>query len=138
MYGDTMVMRKRVAQLREQGEDIRSMADKLVSQSEDIAWTGRAADSLRSRVRDRASHLRDAANAHDSAASSLERHLTECDLLAESIDEISRKAESLIADAGTRVARADTEISDDDRALTSFEPPPPGHRDWLSIELPGL
>ena len=31
MYGDTLVMRRRAAQLREQGEDIRTMAEQLAS-----------------------------------------------------------------------------------------------------------
>ena len=49
MYGDSGVMRKRAAQLREQGGDIRALADHLVAQTESIAWTGRAADAMRER-----------------------------------------------------------------------------------------
>ena len=59
MYGDSGVMRKRAAQLREQAGDIRALADHLVAQTEGVAWTGRAADAMRERVRDRAAHLRD-------------------------------------------------------------------------------
>ncbi len=91
MYGDTLVMRKRAAQLREQGEDIRAMAEQLVTRSDEVAWSGRAADSMRERVRDRAAHLREAANAHDTAAATLEKHLTECDRLGESIAGIERR-----------------------------------------------
>ena len=65
MYGDTGVMRKRAAQLREQAGDIRSLADHLVAQTEGVAWTGRAADAMRERVRDRAAQLREVAAAHD-------------------------------------------------------------------------
>jgi len=123
MYGDTLVMRKRAVQLREQGDDLRAMAEQLVARSDEIAWTGRAADAMRNRVRDRATHLRETARAHDTAADSLTRHLTECDRLVEAIAGIERRASSLVAE---------------DRALAAFVPPPPGHRDWLDIDLPGL
>jgi hypothetical protein len=147
MYGDTLVMRRRAAQLREQGEDIRAMAEQLVMRSDEVVWTGRAADAMRDRVRERAAHLRDAANAHDVAAASLERHLGECDRLTESIAGIERRASSLVADARTRVARLQTSGDDDavrptatreDQALVAFAPPPSGHKDWLDVELPGL
>ena len=147
MYGDTLVMRRRAAQLREQGEDIRTMAEQLVTRSDEVGWTGRAADAMRDRVRERAAHLRDAANAHDVAAASLERHLGECDRLTESIAGIERRASSLVADARTRVARLQTSGDDDavrptatreDQALVAFAPPPSGHKDWLDVELPGL
>ena len=122
MYGDTLVMRRRAAQLREQGEDIRAMAEQLVTHSDEIAWSGRAADSMRQRVRDRAAHLREAANAHDTAAASLDKHLSECDRLGESIAGMERRA-SVLAE---------------DPALAGFSPPPAGHKDWLTVELPGL
>jgi hypothetical protein len=151
MYGDTVVMRRRAAQLREQGEDIRTMAEQLVTRSDEVAqesgWTGRAADAMRDRVRERAAHLREAANAHDVAAASLERHLGECDRLTESIAGLERRASSLVADARTRVARLQSPGDDDevrptatreDRALVAFVPPPSGHKDWLDVELPGL
>lgn len=151
MYGDTLVMRRRAAQLREQGEDIRTMAEQLVTRSDEVAresgWTGRAADAMRDRVRERAAHLRDAANAHDVAAASLEKHLGECDRLTESIAGIERRASSLVADARTRVARLQGSPDDDavrptatreDQVLVAFAPPPSGHKDWLDVELPGL
>ena len=147
MYGDTLVMRRRAAQLREQGEDIRTMAEQLVTGSDEVVWTGRAADAMRDRVRERAAHLRDAANAHDVAAASLEKHLGECDRLTESIAGIERRASSLVADARTRVARLQGSPDDDavrpaatreDQALVAFAPPPSGHKDWLDVELPGL
>ena len=151
MYGDTLVMRRRAAQLREQGEDIRTMAEQLVTRSDEVAqesgWTGRAADAMRDRVRERAAHLRDAANAHDVAAASLEKHLGECDRLTESIAGIERRASSLVADARTRVARLQGSPDDDavratatreDQAHVAFTPPPTGHKDWLDVELPGL
>jgi hypothetical protein len=33
------------------------------------------------------------------------------------------------------VRRTPTEA---DRALLAFVPPPPGHKDWLAVDLPGL
>jgi chromosome segregation ATPase len=147
MYGDTLVMRRRAAQLREQGEDIRTMAEQLVTRGEEVVWTGRAADAMRDRVRERAAHLRDAANAHDDAAASLEKHLGECERLTESIAGVERRASSLVADARTRLARLQSSPDDDavrptatreDQALVAFVPPPSGHKDWLDVELPGL
>ena len=147
MYGDTAVMRKRVSQLREQGTDIRATAAHLVGRVEQVAWTGRAADAMRERVRDRASQLSDCASRHEGAADALERHLQEVDGSKDAIAEIGRKAASLVADAQTRVARigaydgpddVQRAATDEDQQLASFTPPPPGHRDWLTVELPGL
>lgn len=147
MYGDTSVMRKRVSQLREQGTDIRAMADHLVGQADQISWTGRAADAMRERVRDRAAQLRDCASGHEGAADALEQHLQEVDGAKDAIAQVERKATSLVADARTRVARVEAHddpdgverrASEEDRQLAAFTPPPSGHRDWLSVELPGL
>jgi predicted nucleic acid-binding Zn-ribbon protein len=140
MYGDTLVMRKRAGQLREQGDDLRALADQLVARSEAIAWRGRAADAMRTRVKERASHLRDAANRHDAAATALDRHLGEVDLTKEAIGEAERKAGSRVAEAQARLARSEYDASaatDDDRALAVLPLPPSGHQDWLTLELPG-
>lgn len=146
MYGDTGVMRRRAGQLREQGGDIRRQADQLVSQMDAIAWSGRAADAMRERIRDRASQLRDVASRHDRAAESLERHQHEVESLKERIATAQHRAENLAADAQERLDRlaADDrdgvhrEPVDADRVLAGFAPPPPGHKDWLTVELPGL
>jgi hypothetical protein len=124
MYGDTDVMRRRAAQLREQGVDIRAMADRLVAQTEGIGWTGRAAESLSERMRERAAHLRDVAVRHDGAAESLEAHLHEVDRLKDGIAATERKADVLVAETPS--------------GQGAFTPPPPGHKDWLAVELPGL
>lgn len=121
MYGDTGVMRKRVSDLREQGDDIRATADHLVSRTESIDWSGRAADALRDRVRERATHLRGVATAHDAAADSLERHLLQVDDTKEAIEDAERRARQLVSD---------TEPS-------SATPPPSGHKDWLAVETSG-
>jgi hypothetical protein len=126
MYGDTEVMRRHVARLREQGVDIRALADRLVAQTEGIGWTGRAAVALSERMRERALHLRDAAARHDGAAESLEAHLLEVDRLKDAIAGAEHRAEALAVDASG------------DRAVTAFAPPPPGHKDWLAVDLPGL
>ncbi len=122
MYGDTDVMRKHVGRLREQGTQIRSMADQLVAQAEAVSWAGRAGDSMRERIRERSSRLRDAADQHDLAADALESHTQLVDELKDSIAETERRATALL----------------DDGALPSFEPPEPGHKDWLAVSLPGV
>lgn len=147
MYGDTAVMRKHAAALREQGADIRAMADHLVGQAEQIGWAGRAAEAMRERVRERAAHLRGCASSHDGAADALERHLNDVERTKDAIAEVERKVGSLVSDAQTRVARVDAyddpegverRATDEDRELAAFTPPPSGHRDWLTLELPGL
>ncbi len=145
MYGDTEVMRRRVSQLREQGSDIRATADHLVGHAEQISWVGRAADAMRERVRDRAAQLRECAGHHDGAADALELHLQSVADTADTIAQIERTITELVAEARTRVARIGAsgdpdgvERADADRQLLGFTPPPSGHRDWLSVELPGL
>jgi hypothetical protein len=147
MYGDTAAMRRRAGQLREQGTDVRALADRLVAQVEAMAWTGRAAADMRGRVQDRANHLRDCATQHENAAEALEKHLSEVDRLTDAIAGIERKAGSLVIDAKSRVAELSShddpdgvrrEPTDADAALVRFTPPPPGHKDWLTVTLPGL
>ena len=147
MYGDVAAMRKRVGQLREQGVDVRSMADRLVAQADAVDWHGRAADSMRTRMRDRAAHLRDCAHQHDNAADALDRHLNEIARTKDAISETEQKVASLMGDARTRVVAVEShddpdgvrrEAAPGDRQLISFVPPPSGHKDWLTLELPGL
>jgi chromosome segregation ATPase len=140
MYGDTLVMRKRAGQLREQSAEIRAAADQLVARSEAIPWRGRAAEAMRERVKERASHLRAAARAHETAADSLVRHLTEVDRLKEAIAESEGRLGGRVAEAQHRVGAAafdPSAASDHDRALAGVELPPAGHADWLALELPG-
>jgi hypothetical protein len=122
MYGDTDLMRRDVRRLREQGAAIRAMAEQVVAQAEAVTWAGRAGDSMRERVRDRATRLREVADRHDAAAESLESHLQVVDELKDSIAEVERRATALL----------------DDGALPRFEPPAPGHKDWLAVSLPGV
>ena len=145
MYGDTAAMRRRVMQLREQGLEIRAMADRLVAQAESVPWHGRAAEAMRTRIKERAAHLRDAASHHDTAADSLDKHVHKVDRLQESIATIERKAATLTADARTRTAALEADDSapgrapsDEDTVLAQFVAPPQGHKDWLTVSLPGL
>ena len=142
MYGDSAASRKRVAQLREQSGDIRAAADRLVAQAESVPWHGRAAEAMRTRIKERANQLRVAAGHHETAADSLARHVTEVDTRKDAIESIRHKAESLTSDAASRVAALEADGSaqptDEDVALAAFTPPPAGHKDWLTVELPGL
>jgi hypothetical protein len=128
MYGDTEVMRRHAGRLREQGEDIRTLADSLVGQVESLRWTGRAAEALRERVRERAVRLREVAARHETAAESLEAHGHEVEELKDAIAAVERRAAALhpVPDDGADAER------------TGFEAPPSGHRDWLGVSLPGL
>jgi predicted nucleic acid-binding Zn-ribbon protein len=119
MYGDTEVMRAHVGRLREQAGDIRAEADRLVSRTESVIWPGRAAEALRSRIRDRAVALRGTAERHDEAADLLERHLVEVDRRKETIASVERRAETLAQEG--RPPRVTL--------------PPPGRREWLEVEL---
>ncbi len=150
MYGDTAVMRRRATQLRDQAVDIAMVADSLVAQADSIAWTGRAANAMRARIHERATHLREAAAAHETAADSLVAHLGEVDRLKDAINDVEHRAGSLIADARTRLARLEQREqlgdpdgiritpTDADQTLTSFTAPAAGHKDWLTVNLPGL
>jgi chromosome segregation ATPase len=143
MYGDTAGGRKRVAQLRDQSGDIRAAADRLVAQAESVPWHGRAAEAMRTRIKERANQLRVAASHHETAADSLARHLTEVDARKEAIESIRNKADSLASDAASRIAALESadhggQPTDEDAALAAFVPPPAGHKDWLTVELPGL
>lgn len=108
MYGDSEVVRARVRDLREQAEELHALADRLVAQMECIAWPGRAGDSMRERVLQRAVELREVAGLHHDAAQALGRHLVEVDRLKDEIAAAERRAEG------------------------EAEFPPPGHLDWLS------
>lgn len=145
MYGDTAVGRKRVHQLRERADDIRSLAERLVAQSESVPWHGRAAEAMRTRIKERATHLRAAAEQHDVAANALAKHLGAVDEVKGSIEEREHKGATLVEEAHNRVAattgedgQPTTEPSDEDTTLLAFNAPPPGHKDWLTVELPGL
>jgi len=120
MYGESDVVRKHAARLREQGEDIRALADQIVARAETLHWSGRAADAMRERIRERASRLREAAARHETAATSLETHGLEVDGLKDAILDVERRSRALVSDG----------------AVDDFEGPAPGHKDWLAVALP--
>ena len=122
MYGNSDVMRKHASRLREQGDELRVMADQLVAQAEAVSWPGRAGDAMRERIRERATRLREAADRHDSAADTFDTHIQLVDELKDSIAETERRATALLEDG----------------ALPRFEPPAPGHKEWLAVSLPGV
>lgn len=147
MYGDTEQMRRRVDQLRQQGADVRALAEELMARTDALGWTGRAAGAMRERVAERASQLRTAADGHDRAAEALGRHLRAVTDAQDHIAAIEERAAALVADARIRIARIEAANEDAgvrrepdpaDVALAGFTPPAPGHRDWLTVELPGL
>lgn len=149
MYGDSEVIRRRADRLREQGVEVRALADQLVARTEALPWSGRAAATMRERVADRAAHLRAAADRHEAAADALLRHVHDVDALKDDIAEVEQRAAILIADARARLTRvvADNEADlagprrrpdPDDEVLAGFVPPAAGHKDWLAVELPGL
>jgi chromosome segregation ATPase len=119
MYGESDVIRRRVSRLREQADDIRASADRLVVQAESVPWHGRAAESLRGRMKERATALRSVAEQHDRAADTLAKHLKQVDLFKEQIAEAEARAEALVAEG----------------ELDGFEAPEPGHKDWLEVTL---
>lgn len=137
MYGDTEVMRHRVAQLRDQAVEIRSLADQLVARAEAAPWHGRAAEAMRVRIRDRAATLRDTAARHETAAEALERHAAEVDHRKDVIAAAERRVAELTAEARVRTAGG-ADPDHVDGQLIAFTPPPPGHKDWLTVELPGF
>ncbi|MBM7516918.1 WXG100 family type VII secretion target [Nocardioides nitrophenolicus] len=148
MYGDSEIIRRRATQLRDQGADVRALADELVARVEGLGWTGRAAEAMRERVTDRASHLRVAAERHTGAADALADHAESVDAVREEIATTEARVSALVADARARIAAiaARNEAGDGlqvtpdplDETLAAFSPPPPGHRDWLAVDVPGL
>ncbi|MEI2711732.1 MAG: hypothetical protein V9G04_00130 [Nocardioides sp.] len=145
MYGDSAVMRRRAAELRDQAAELRVISDQLITQLDAIGWSGRAATSMRTRLQQRRSELRDVAARHDAAAESMVKHAAEVDLLKEQIAEVEKDHEVALAEARTRVARLHNaeegvrvDPTDDDATLLAFEAPPAGHKAWLEVDLPGV
>ncbi len=148
MYGDTGVIRRLATQMAEQGTEIRADADQLVKSSQLVVWEGRAAQAMRERMAERAVALRTTADEHDDAARALRHHADEVDRLKDLIREIAHRVRGLFVGARSRLASlADKaidlvkSITPDpvDEMLSSFQPPPEGHKDWLDVpdQLPG-
>ncbi len=147
MYGDPTAIRGLATRLRDQADDLRDQADGLLARAEGVAWRGWAADAMRAHTRDRVAALRQTARAHDDAAQALERHAAEIERLQALIAALERRAHQLVSAARERLAGLAHQLVEGvgrllpdprDQALARFAAPPPGHRDWLSVELPGL
>jgi hypothetical protein len=147
MYGDPTSIRGLATRLREQADDLRRQGEELLARAETVPWHGRAADAMRAHARDRVAALRQTARVHDDAADALDRHAAEVARRQALIAELEHRAHRLVSDARERLAglaeglRAGVEqLRDDpvDERLTRFVAPPAGHRDWLSVDLPGL
>jgi hypothetical protein len=147
MYGDTTVIRRLAETLREQAIDIRAEARALHGKVESTEWTGRAADAMRALASSRLVDLRNTADKHADAADALDHHADEVDRLKDLIAAIERKARDIIdaaldrlADLGRRVLDGLTSSAPDavDEVIARFVPPRQGHKDWLSVDLPGL
>jgi hypothetical protein len=98
------------------------MADQLVGQAGAVTWPGLAGAAMRERIGEQATRLREAAERHESAADALDAHGQVVDELKDTIAEVARRANALL----------------DDGSLPRFEPPAPGHKDWLAVALPGV
>jgi hypothetical protein len=136
MYGDTTNIRGLANALRERADDIRSEAARLARRADAVPWHGLAATAMRSHAHDRVGALRRTAGLHDDAADNLDRHAREVDRLKELIAAIERRVRELIAAAQSRLSRLLPDPVDE--LLGRFTPPPPGSRDWLTVDLPGL
>jgi hypothetical protein len=147
MYGDTMIIRRLARDLREQAIDIRAEARALDGKVQATTWTGRAADAMRTHATGRLIDLQNSATRHDDAADALDHHADEVDRLKDLISAIERRAHRIIEaaverleDLGGRLLDGIASVTPDpiDEAIDRFVPPPPGHKDWLTVDLPGL
>jgi hypothetical protein len=140
MYGDTEAIRGLARTMRGQGEALRGEAGSLLSRAEAVPWQGLAADAMRARVGAQVQALRRSAELADDAAVALDRHADEVDRIKALIATIERKAMELVAAARERLSGLVASVVPDplDDVLDRFVPPPPGHRDWLLVHLPGL
>ena len=140
MYGDTEAIRGLARTMRGQGAALRSQADSLLTRAEAVPWQGLAADAMRARVCAQVEALRRTADLADEAAVALTQHADEVDRRKALIAAIERKAMALVAAARDRLAGLVASVLPDpvDELLDRFVPPPPGHRDWLLVDLPGL
>lgn len=133
MYGSTATIRALAARLRERADEIRAEAARLAARAEQVPWQGLAADAMRRHAQDRAGALARTAALHDDAADALDRHAREVDRLKDLIAAIERKARDLLGAARDRLVPDAL-----DGLLHHFDPPLPGSREWLTVDLPGI
>ena len=139
MYGDTEAIRGLARGLRRQADDIRWEADTLLARADAVPWQGLAADAMRCLARYRVGELRRTSGLHDDAAHALDDHADAVDRVKRLIAAIEDRVLSLIAAARDRIASLVGGLIDPlDDLLDRFVPPPSGHKDWLSVDFPGL
>lgn len=142
MYGDTEAIRALARTLRRLGDDIRWEADRLLARAEAVPWQGVAADAMRCLARYRVGELRRTAGLHDQAAAALDDHADAVDRVKRLIAAIEDRVTGMIAAARDRIAGLAGMVGGladpVDDLLDRFVPPPSGHKDWLSVDLPGL
>jgi hypothetical protein len=138
MYGDTAVVRALARQVRDRGRQIRSEADDLAGRAESVPWCGLAAEAMRRLAGEHAATLRSCAGAHEGAADALDRHAREVDHLKDLIASIEHRVLGLIESAGSGLAGVVGHVLPDavGRWVQDFDPPPPGSREWLDVQLP--
>ncbi|MBC9734257.1 hypothetical protein [Nocardioides marmotae] len=129
-YGDVAGIRALATRLREQGAEVAAEAERLVRLAEATGWTGRAADAMRERAHDGARGLRRTAGLHEDAAEALDRHAAEVERRLELVAAAERTFAALLDGARDRLGGLV------DRLLDQVALPPPGHRDWLTFDLP--
>ena len=98
-----------------------------------MPWHGLAADAMRRHALDRAAALAHTAVLHDDAADALDRHAREVDRVKDLIAAIEHRVRGLLTGLRDRLVPDAL-----DGLLHRFVPPPPGSREWLSVDLPGL
>jgi hypothetical protein len=140
MYGDTEAIRGLARSMREEGTALRSEAAMLHHRTEAVPWNGIAATAMRAKVGLQVTSLRRTATLSDEAAAALDHHADEVDRLKALIAEIEHHVMALVTAARHRLAGLLGDVLPDpvDVLLARFVPPPPGHRDWLLVDLPGL
>jgi len=140
MYGDTQAIRGLARTMRGEATALRCEAEALLARAESVQWSGLAADAMRARVGQQVDSLRRTAALADDAAEALDRHADEVDRLKALIVAIEQKVMALVTAAKDRLAGLLDAVLPDpvDELLARFDPPPPGHRDWLLVDLPGL
>lgn len=140
MYGDTEAIRQLARTMRGHGAAINAEADALLARAEATPWSGLAADAMRFRARTQVLALCRTAGLHDEAATALERHADDVDRLKALIAAIEGRVMDLVAAARNRLGDLIAAVAPDpvDELLARFVPPPSGHRDWLTVDLPGL
>jgi uncharacterized protein YukE len=151
MYGDATAIRHLAARMRDRADEIRAAAARLAGHIDRVPWHGCAADAMRRHADLRLAALSQTARLHDDAAEALDRHAREVQRLQDLIAGIERKIRDLVDAACHRLAEVGRGLVDGvidglsgaepdpaDELLAAFRPPPPGHLDWLRVDLPGL